>query len=150
MIGLLILVSVGASPTFSQSRDYPRNGNFDSRNLDRSIRDLEANSRTFVRLLDRELDRSRYNGSRLEDEINSKASRFRVAVVRFERAYMSGANERKLLYYAERMLNQGADLNRMLRRADISRTVDREWERIHDDLVAIARWHRARGKNSNW
>lgn len=148
---LLLFLSGGVLVASSQSRNSRNyNFNYDSRGLDSTIRSLDAGTKRFVKFLDHELDRSRYNGSRFEDEINHKATMFRVSVSRFERVYRSGANERLLLYYAERMLNQGADLNRMLRRAEISREVDRQWEPIHEDLVSIARWHRTKGRNSNW
>lgn len=150
MMGILVIALSQSQSVFTQNRDERgRNRIDESRNLDYAINSLSADSRVFVKTLDRELDRSRYNGTRFEDEINGKAKRFRLMVVRFESAYRSGANERALLYHAERMLNQGADLNRMLRRADISRTVDREWSGIYEDLLAVARWHRSKGGNSN-
>lgn len=147
---MLFLVATLAETSVSQYRDdFPGRGDRNqSRNLDRTIYNIANDTRPFVRLLDKELDRSRYDGTRFEDEVNRKAKDFQISVARFERAYRSGANERTLLHYAGRMLDQGADLNRMLRRAEISRTVDREWSKIHDNLLAVARWHRARAGNS--
>src|SRR6476659_5260721 len=44
------------------------------------VRSLKDKTREFQRQLDRDLDRSRYNGTRQEDEINRMASDFRNAV----------------------------------------------------------------------
>ena len=147
--GLLLIFAVQTSDAFSQDGTLSgRNELGETRGLGTAIQRLSGDSRQFAKTLDRELDRSRYNGSRYEDNANRKAKSFLKAVDRFERAYRAGARERQLLVYAERMLNQGADLNRIIERNSISPTVDRDWARVHETLLAFARWHRAKGKSS--
>ena len=53
------------------------NGNYNNNaNLDRTIKNLRYSSNRFKKTLDRELDRSRYDGSRLEDQLNDQAKDF--------------------------------------------------------------------------
>ena len=147
--GLLLIFAIQTSDAFSQDSSLSgRNESGETQGLGTAIQRISADSRQFVKVLDRELDRSRYNGTRYEDDANRKAKSFLRAVYRFERAYRGGARERQLLIYAERMLDQGADLNRIIERNSISPTVERDWARIHETLLAFARWHRAKGKSS--
>jgi hypothetical protein len=149
--GLIVLLAAQTQSGFSQNPDIRgRGGDYTVRNLDAAVNRLARGSKPFVKILDRELDRSRLDGTRLEDEINSKAKSFRDSAIRFEKAYRRGARDRQLLYHAQRMLDHGADLNRMLRRGEISPTVDNEWSRIYQDLIEVASWHRAQGRPSRF
>ena len=56
-------------------------------NLNSTIRNLKNNSKRFEDILDRELDRSRYDGSRREDNLNELAERFKKAADKLDDEY---------------------------------------------------------------
>ena len=68
ILGVMILgLSIVAS---AQWRNDRRNtGYYGNTNLNYTIRNLNSNARTFEKVLDRELDRSRYDGSRFEERL---------------------------------------------------------------------------------
>lgn len=149
VLGLFLLTGLDAESVFPQTQEVSGDEEVNGlRGFDTAISRLATDSRQFVRTLDRELDKGRYNGTRYEDDVNRKAKSFLRAVERLERVYRLGARERQLLEFAGRMLDQGADLNRIIERGAISPIVNREWERIHQTLRAFARWHREKGRNS--
>jgi len=145
IMSLVFIVLIGVAFVFTTSAQagIDRQTKSDSRDLKSALLSIDAESHDFVKVLDYELDRSRYDGTAYEDRLNRVAKGFRASVSRFQHAYMNGKNERILLRYAKSMLDVGADLNRMLDRATVSQVTADRWRPIYRDLLEIARWHRS-------
>lgn len=62
-------------------------------NTKQVVKDLKNKAKDFQRQLDRDLDHSRYNGSRREDQINSLAKDFKNAVNRLNNSDNQNSNE---------------------------------------------------------
>src|SRR4029453_5647515 len=71
---------------YPDNRDnrYPDNGRYDDRYLKDSAQGLGRVAKDFERDMDRELDHSRVNGSRREDQINNLVHDFRRAAGAFK------------------------------------------------------------------
>ena len=93
-----------------------------------TVRNLKNRTRDLTRQIDRELDRSRLDGTRREDQINEVAGRFRDAVNDLDNNGRQNDNElRRVHQYA----NQ---LDSALRRSRLSYNVQNLWSAIRNDL----------------
>jgi hypothetical protein len=118
---------------------YGRNrGGYNYGNLNSAVRRLRNESRNFERRLDRELDRSRYDGRNREDYINRLARDFRVAAERLENRFDNGRDLGRSQNEARQVLNIGEQLERELRRVRVSYNIQNDWNRIRQDLRVIS------------
>ncbi|CAN5631235.1 hypothetical protein BH20ACI4_BH20ACI4_13530 [soil metagenome] len=123
----------------AQWRDNRRNddnygNNRSNRNLNATIKNLKNRSRQFERRIDRELDRSRINGSRREDRINGIAAEFARATDRLDRKYDNRRDYRNSQDEARRVLQLGSQLDRALSRGRLNYNIQNDWNRIRQDL----------------
>src|SRR4051812_21822314 len=88
-IGAFSLLVLGipaiASAQYGGNDPYGRNGGYNNDrygNMRGIVRSLKDRTHDFQRELDRDLDRSRMNGTRCEDQINGLAREFRNSVDR--------------------------------------------------------------------
>jgi hypothetical protein len=123
------------------------NGRYDNR-YDRTLRDaarrVDDRSGDFQRHLDSALDRSRYDDSRREDNINQIAAEFRNAASRFRnnigdgRDYNRGSNE------VQRLLQLGSRIDRIVGRLRLDSRTRSDWSQIRQDLRVISDFYRGR------
>ena len=144
-------------------------GNGQYGNSSSTVRDLKNRARDFQSQLDRDLDRSRYNGTRREDQINGLARQFRDAVNRLDNnsgysnngGYGNGGygnngryddrnsrNDQEL----RRVFDIASQIERSIGRADISYNSRNLWSGIRNDLQALSRGYNnnGRGNNGGW
>ncbi len=115
-------------------------GNNQYRNLNSTIKNLRSKASRFKSDLDHELDRSTYNGTRYEDDLNRLAGDFRSAVRRLDGAYDNNRDYDRSRDEAQRVLRYGSQLNSALSRARINRnrTLSSQWNSIQRDLRTIS------------
>ena len=145
VVALALLISAG--PVSGQVRARPRHDDrVDAVRVDvgRVINRIETRSNEFRRSVDRALDRSRLNGSRTEDEINAEVKQFEQDVDRL-RGEFDRRDSRNSRDYrddtrrnVERVLRQANEVNRIIRRSDFARNVDREWAQLRAELNTLA------------
>ncbi len=135
---------------------YGNNGNYG--NSSNIIRSLKSKTRDFQRQLDRDLDRSRYNGSRREDQINEVAKRFRDAVYDLDnndynsnnRGRYDNRNDQEM----RRVFDLASQIERSIGRADVSYNTRNLWSSIRNDLQVISRgyntYNNGRGNTGGW
>jgi hypothetical protein len=154
-------------PAIASAQYYPNdpygrndrygNGQYGNNGDQRSvIRNLKNRTREFTRQLDRDLDRSRMNGTRREDQINHVADRFRDAVNRLDnngyydnrRGTYGGDGEMRRVY------DLAAQIERSIARANISYQTRNLWGAVRNDLQALSRgygYNNGRyGNNGGW
>jgi len=137
-------LSIAASAQWRDSRgnddDYYGNAGY-NRNLNSTINNLESKSRRFVDTLDRELDRSRYDGSRREDQLNNLAKRFKNAAENLADEYDNQRDYNKSSDEARKVISLGSQLNSALRssRANRNSRLQNDWRSIQQDLRTLAR-----------
>ena len=109
--------------------DY-NNGRYGNNNDMRSIvRDLKSQSRELQRHLDRDLDNSRHDGTRREDQLNDMAKRFRSAVNRLSES-RNGPREDDV----QRVLSLGRQMDRPFSRAGLDYHIRDIWRQIEHNL----------------
>ncbi|HEV7701515.1 MAG TPA: hypothetical protein VGO43_14895 [Pyrinomonadaceae bacterium] len=110
---------------------YGNNGRYGNGGDQRSIiRDLKNRTREFQRELDRDLDNSRYNGSRREDQINQVARDFRNAVNNLD---SNGRDYNEI----QRVQQLGSEMDRMIGRSGISYNTQNMWQSVRSELQAL-------------
>ena len=140
VVALALLVSAG--PADAQWRARSRQD--DRVDVGRIINRVESHSDAFRRSVDRALDRSRLNGSRTEDQINAEVKQFERDVDQL-RGEFDRRDSRASRDYrddtrrnVERVLRQANEVNRLIRRSDFARSVDREWAQLRAELNTLA------------
>lgn len=138
--GLLVLTlpSIASAQWGGNNRrddDYYGRNN---RNLNSTIRNLKNRSRSFERRIDRELDRSRINGSRREDRINDIAADFARAADDLDNRYDNRNDYGRSQSEARRVLQLGSQLDRALGRMRLTNGIENDWNRIQQDLRVLA------------
>lgn len=106
-----------------------------------TLRDLKNRAGDLERQIDRELDRSRLNGSRREDQINDLAHRFRSSVNNIDSSYNS-RNDNDM----RRTLDLASQLDRAMSRSGLSYGVKGNWSAIRNDLQQLGNGY---GYNNN-
>ncbi len=137
---MVLSLPVIASAQWRDNRrndDYYGNSRY-NRNLNATIRNLRNRSKQFERRIDRELDRSRIDGTRREDRINAIAADFARAAERLDREYDNRRDYRDSRNEAQRVLQLGSQLDRVLSRARLSYNIRNDWNRIRQDLRIIS------------
>ena len=120
---------------------YGNNGNYgDTRSI---VRDLKNRTRELQRHLDRDLDDSRYNGTRREDELNDLARQFRVAVNRLSESN-NGPRQSEL----QSVFDLGRQMDRYFSRTRVDYHIQEVWNGIQNDLQALDNSYRYNNRSS--
>ena len=122
---------------------YRNSGYGDTRS---AIRSLKSKARDFQRQIDRDLDRSRYNGSNREDQINDVAKRFRDAVNRLnENDFSNNTGRYGNGGYTRgdtdirRVMDMASQIDRTVGRSNVSYASREIWSSIRGDLNYLGR-----------
>ena len=140
---VLCLPAIASAQYGNQNDPYGRNGGYNNGgygngqygnygDMRTTIRDLKNRSRELQRHLDRDLDHSRYDGSRREDQLNELARRFKDAVSR-----LSESNNGRRDNEVQRVLDLGSQLDRPLSRSGLDYHVQEIWSGIRYDLQVL-------------
>lgn len=133
-----------------RDRDYGRNGpRYDNRTLRDAARRLDDRSGDFQRHLDSALDRSRYDNTRREDNINQLAGEFRNAAGRFRNRVGDGRDNYRGADEANRLLQLGSRINRVIGRLRLDSRSASDWSQISQDLRLIANIY-GNGRNDGY
>lgn len=147
---LILALPLVASAQYGGNRndDYYGN-NRSNRNLQATIRNLKNRSNQFERRLDRELDRSRYDGRNREDNLNRLAEDFANATDRLDDEYDNRGDYNRSQDEVQRVLQLGNQLDRAISRARVGGNVQNDWNRIRQDLNILANAYNYNNNNRN-
>jgi hypothetical protein len=147
---LMLCIPAIASAQYGQYDPYGRNGGYgtygrygnygDMRSV---VRDLKHKAGQFQREIDRDLDHSRYNGTRREDQINQLARDFRNAVNRLDNNVYN--DQRDL----NRVLDLGYRIDRTVGRGRVGYNAQNVWSGIRYDLDALRNANGYNNRNRN-
>ena len=97
---------------------------------------LETNTDRFSRTIDVALDRSRFNNTDLEDQVNALVDEMEFATDRLkDRTRDNLANRTDV----NAVLRRGMYLDMFMQRNNLSRTAQRDWRLVRNDLNRLAR-----------
>ncbi len=121
---------------YRRNRDYGDDGRYGNYgNLRDVARRLDDRSGDFQSHLDSALDRSRYDDTRQEDNINEVARQFRNAAGRFRDRVNDrdgGSNE------ARQLIQLGSRMDNVMARLRINSRAQSDWSQIRQDLRIVA------------
>ena len=121
---------------YRRNRDYGNNGRYGGYgNLRDVARRLDDRAGDFQDHLDSALDRSRYDDTRREDNINDLARQFRHAAGRFRDRVNDrdgGSNE------ARNLLQLGSRMDNLMARLRTGGRAQSDWSQIRQDLRVVA------------
>jgi hypothetical protein len=129
----------------NRDRDY---GRYDDRYLRDSVHRLDRLAKDFERDMDRALDRSRVNGSRREDTINSLVHDFRRAVGDLKSRVGNGRDPNRSYNEASRVMQLADAVERQARPRWFDSRLSSEWSQIRRELQTIENVYGFRGRRN--
>lgn len=162
---VLLLPAIASAqyyPNYPNGNQYPNDpygrnggygnggyGNYGYGDMRSTIRGLKSKARDFQRQLDRDLDNSRYDGTRREDQMNELADRFKDAVNDLDN---NGYNNNNGRYNSNadrqlrRVFDAAGQIERTISRSGVSYSSQNIWSSIRNDLQTLSRVY---GVNNN-
>ena len=154
---------LGLSIVASAQYRYPRgnNDNYGNRDISSTVKSLRDQSRQFERIMDDQLDRSRYDGTRREDHLNGLAKRFKNAAEDLDDEYEGYRKQQQSADEARKVLSTARQLDNALMNSRIGRNngyLYNAWSAIQQNLYTISQvynlgyngnYNRNRGRNGD-
>jgi hypothetical protein len=154
---MALFLPLVASAQWGNNDRWGRNGNngryddrYDNRTLRDAARRVDDRSGDFQRHLDSALDRSRYDDTRREDNINQLALEFRNAASRFRNRVGDGRDYNRGADEAQRLLQMGARIDRIIGRIRVDSRTQADWSQIRQDLRLIGDFFGGRYNNGGY
>lgn len=117
---------------------YTYERRYSRRDIGAVISRAEASSKVFRREIDRELDRSRLDGSRREDRINDEVRQFENAMTRLRREFDRNDSWWETRRDVEQALNAAREVGVRVRNNRFSGSVENQWRNLRRDLNTMA------------
>jgi hypothetical protein len=111
-------------------------------NVRQIIRNLETDTDTFKKSLDRALDHSPLDGTHSEDEINEYVKQFEHAT---DKLKDKAEDQKYAPNLAREVLIRGRSINSFMRKHQLGQDANNDWARVRDDLTLLAH-----GYNWSW
>jgi hypothetical protein len=99
------------------------------------IRNLETDTDTFKNSLDKALDRSAWDGTNVEDEINNYVKDFEHAT---DKLKDRAEDQQYSPNLAREVLVRGRSINTFMRRHRLGGDAENDWVRVRGDLTQLA------------
>ena len=144
---LCLLMLFATLPAQAQGRDHPRdpefpgrvsNGQYDRARLRETVRRLVNHSRNFQNAVDNSLDRSKLDGTRLEDRVNYQAQRLHSAAVDLRNRLGDARDLNSSADEARKTLEVGSRLDNFVGRGKVDLRTKAFWDQIREDLRVIS------------
>lgn len=116
-----------------------RRAAYTKRDVDRIINRVEQRVDVFVRQFDASLDRSRLNGKRREDVLNSRARALESATDELRRDFDRRDRWIENRDEVRRCLNIAADIQVAMRNRKLGRATENNWRNVQYELNTLAR-----------
>jgi hypothetical protein len=116
-----------------------RRASYTKRDVDRIINRVEQRVDVFVRQFDASLDRSRLDGSRREDVLNSRARALESATDELRRDFDRRDRWIENRDEVQRCLNIASDIQVAMRNRRLGRATENNWRNVQYELNTLAR-----------
>ena len=148
---MAVFLPVVASAQWGNNDRWGRNDNrYENRTLRDAARRVDDRSGDFQRHLDSALDRSRYDNSRREDNINLIAAEFRNAASQFRNRIGDGRDFNRASNEVQRLLQLGSRIDRLVGRLRLDSRTQSDWSQIRQDLRVIGDFYRGNYNNGGY
>lgn len=136
IFGLFVLALMLTAPGLAQGRYRGRV--YSKADVDHIIKRVEDRSDAFQKMVDRNLDRSRLNGSKREDNINDQVKDLEKALDDLRREFDRKDSFRETRREVERVMSEADEVNALMKRLRFDASVEREWQLVKADLNKLA------------
>jgi len=136
IFGLFVLALMLTAPGLAQGRYRGRV--YSKADVDRIIKRVEDRSDAFQKMVDRNLDRSRLNGSKREDNINDQVKDLEKALDDLRREFDRKDSFRETRREVERVMSEADEVKALMKRLRFDASVEREWQLVKADLNKLA------------
>lgn len=134
-IGLAILVNPVNTNAQGNLRYQTR---YSKADVGRIISKLESSSNTFRRDFDKAMDRSRYNGTREEDQFNATVKDYENSLDRLRRQFDRNDSWWESRNDVSEMLRYAQPVNTMMNNIAFRRDLERQWNSMRNDVNSLA------------
>ena len=131
----LVVAMVGLGLTAAQAQTQ-RPYRINDRQVDNVLRRVETNADRFRSSFSMALDRSRYNGTSTEDQLNTYVQNFEAATDQLRSRFNARTS---VAADVENVLRQAAFLNDFMMRNRLDMSATNDWTTLRADLDALAR-----------
>ncbi len=136
LFGLFALALIFTTTVSAQGRF--RGKAYTKADVDRIIKRCEERSDAFTRMIDRNLDRSRLNGTRREDNINEQVKDLEKALDELRREFDRRDTWRETRREVEKVMRESDEISALMKNSRFNRDVEREWQLVKSDLNKLA------------
>ncbi|HKO99971.1 MAG TPA: hypothetical protein VJU86_23555 [Pyrinomonadaceae bacterium] len=151
VIALCLPVLAAAQGTYDpwgRNRNGGYGGGYDERYVRDSIHRLDRLAKDFEKEVDRNLDRSRRDGTRREDQINAEANQFRDAVGDLKSAFGNGRDLNRSRDEAQRVFQEARQVERIGMARGYNNRLGSLWSQIRNELNVISNVYGNYGYNN--
>lgn len=131
----------------SNERPYDRNRNkrqeYSRDNVRNLVRQVEDRADVFRKEFDRHLDRSRLDGSRMEDRLNDVVQRFERATNALRKKSDRMAGWEEVREEVVQVVARGREVDSIMRRGQWGSNLEREWDRLRIAINELGRIYQA-------
>ena len=131
-VRLLLVIAVAVGLILTTGVVFGQN----ARQTERVLRQLETNTDRFSKSIDTALDRSRLNGSNLEDQVNALVDEFEYATDRLKERAEDNVT---ISLDVNEVLRRGMYLDTFMRTHNFAVTAERDWRLVRNNLDQLAR-----------
>ena len=132
------LAATVLSPVAADAQGRARGRVYAKPDVERIIRRVEDQSGIFRKAMDRQLDRSRLNGTRREDRINAEVKQYDRAVDDLRSEFRRRDSWMETRSNVDRVLRQASDVNRIMRETGFAANIEGDWNNLRRELNTLA------------
>lgn len=137
-LAAIFAVLILSVPGEAQRRRGPRARGYTKGEINELIKRVENRSDDFVRVFDSALDRSRLDGTRREDRLNSQARKLEETLDDLRREFDRKESYIETRPEVSRALNVAGDINRTMRGRRMGGETERTWAALRAELNTLA------------
>ena len=138
LVGLTIACLLAIMSVSANGQDRYHGREYSKSDVERFIKRVEDRSDSFRRLVDKSLDRSALDGTRLEDNINEQVKQLEKALHELRSEFSRHDRWYDTRHQVERVMSEAQDVNAIVRRHLLKREVEREWAYLRGDINRLA------------
>ena len=135
LLALFFVVTCLVAATRTQAQVVGQPYRLSDKEVEKILRRIETQANSFRRSLDAALDRSRFNGTNREDDINAFIKGFDEQTKQLHDRF---DDHKSVAADVESVLNRAADIDQFMRRQPLSERAQNDWSAVRASLDELA------------
>lgn len=138
MCAVLAVCSVVLSPVVAGAQGHAHGRHYTKADVQRIIDRVESQSGSFRKAVDRQLDHSKLNGSKREDQINAQVKRYDRSVDELRAEFSRHDSWMETRGNVERVLREASDVNHIMHDTGFNGGIEGDWSQLRHELNTLA------------